>query len=124
MIYLIAAVAVISLITWGVMSYNESLREQGRAEIQAKWDQAVIEQQKKEAAQIDSATKSQEAEREKVRTVYRTITRNVDRVVTRDVYRNVCLDDDGLRIAREALAGPNKPAGKPSDRLPGPDATR
>lgn len=123
-VYAIAALAVVSLITWGVMAYNESLREQGRAEIQAKWDKAVVEQQKKEAAQIDSATKSQEAQREKARTVYRTITRNVDRVVARDVYVHRCFDDDGMQYVNAALAGPNATPGKPDSRLPGPDAAR
>lgn len=34
-----------------------------------------------------------------------TITRTVQKIVTRDVYRNICIDDIGLHLANEALAG-------------------
>ena len=31
--------------------------------------------------------------------------KQVEKVITRDVYRNVCLDDDGLRLINEAISG-------------------
>jgi hypothetical protein len=56
-----------------------------------------------------------EVERGKQRVIYKEITKEVAKVVTRDVYRNVCLDDDGLRLARAAIAGqavgPSQPPG-------------
>jgi hypothetical protein len=43
----------------------------------------------------------------------------VEKVVNRDVYRNVCLDDDGLRLVNTALNGGEKPiAGKPDKPVP------
>lgn len=33
------------------------------------------------------------------------VTKVVKQIVTRNVYRNVCIDDDGLRVANEALKG-------------------
>lgn len=50
--------------------------------------------------------------------IYRTITQQVDRVVERPVYRNVCLDDDGLRLINAAAAGkaPTDP-GKPDTTM-------
>lgn len=46
----------------------------------------------------------------------RVIVKNVEKIVTRDVYRNVCIDDDGLRLINEAISGRN-PA-KPETEMP------
>lgn len=56
-------------------------------------------------AQANEAVASKEDRDEKARIVYRTITEMVDKIVDRPVYRNVCLDDDGLRLANAALGG-------------------
>lgn len=44
------------------------------------------------------------------RIVYRTIEKRIPQIVERPVYRNVCLDDDGLRLINDALAGSIHPA--------------
>jgi hypothetical protein len=56
-------------------------------------------------AQADSAVASLETKNAATRVIYRTITQQVDKIVDRDVYRNVCFDDDGLRLANAALGG-------------------
>lgn len=48
----------------------------------------------------------------------RPIIREVERVVEKPVYRNLCLDDDGMRLLRSAIAGPEVPASEPLRTLP------
>lgn len=48
----------------------------------------------------------------------RPIIREVERVVEKPVYRNVCLDDDGLRLLRSAIAGTEVPASEPLPTVP------
>lgn len=43
--------------------------------------------------------------KERERVVFETIERQVAQVVERPVYRDVCLDDDGVRIVNAAIAG-------------------
>lgn len=62
------------------------------------------DQRKREAAFME-ASNNYEGDNAKAKVIYRTITRDVDKVVDRPVYRNVCLDDDGMRLANLALAG-------------------
>lgn len=55
------------------------------------------------ARKADVAAVSHEEFKERERVVYQTITETVDRIVERPVYRNVCLDDDGLAVLRQAI---------------------
>lgn len=119
-IRLLIGLVVIAAIVFAVHLYNERMREQGRAEIRKEWADAIEAQRAKEAKAIDTAVVKQETEGEKARVIYRTITRKVDRIVDRPIYRNnLCLDDDGLRAARDALRGPSAPAAKLDRSLPG-----
>lgn len=62
-------------------------------------------------AQANAAVTTLESQNAKASIVYRTITQTVDKIVDRPVYRNVCLDDDGLRLVNAALGGvPAAPA--------------
>ena len=88
----------------------------------------IIKQQQLVADQIEAAAKKsnvQAEELEKARAdreiIYRTITKTVDRIVDRPVYRSDCIDDDGLRIANEALTGAPAAAGKPDAAVPKAD---
>lgn len=92
--------------------------ERGTRDMKAKWDGAVALQREREVKQAAGALTNLEKANAKARVVYRTITRDVDRVVTRDVYRNVCLDDDGLRIARHAIRGESAAPGEPDKPVP------
>lgn len=65
-----------------------------------------------------------EESRASVRVVYRTINRAVEKVVERPVYRAECVDDDGLRLANDALAGRAPDPGKPDGAVPGPKPAR
>jgi hypothetical protein len=65
-----------------------------------------------------------EVERGKSKTIYKTITKRVDKIIDRPVYRNVCLDDDGLRLVRAAIAGQAPDSGEPVSPLPKPTPLR
>lgn len=68
------------------------------------------------AAQADAAASGHEATKERMRVEFQTITQTVERIVDRPVYRDVCLDDDGLRVLRAAIAG--AAAREPAPALP------
>jgi hypothetical protein len=81
-----------------------------------------------DAVQAAAVAANQHAEQlEKARAqreiVYRTITKQVDKIVDRPVYRNVCLDDDGLRVINDALRGEAaSDTSQPDAAVPGADA--
>jgi hypothetical protein len=85
-----------------------------------KADQEVIQRELdgKQRAEYNKLSIEYEELKNKRQDDARVITKQVEKVVTRDVYRNICLDDDGLRIINEAISGtsPTKPdAEMPSD---------
>lgn len=55
----------------------------------------------------------------KIQVRYRTVVQEVDRVVEKPVYRNICIDDDGMRLLRAANADEPVPAGEPLPAVPG-----
>ena len=73
------------------------------------------------ARQANAQAEELEQAKAKREIIYRTITKTVDRIVDRPVYRSDCLDDDGLRIANEALTGTPAAASQPDADLPAPD---
>ncbi|WP_374491561.1 hypothetical protein [Brachymonas sp.] len=82
----------------------------GHAALQA----AAASQQQADAAKANQASTNYQQEASHAQQQTRTITQYVDRIVTRPVYRDICLDDDGLRVARAAIAGtaPSDPASR------------
>ena len=72
------------------------------------------------AKSADAAAASHEAEREQLATEFKVITREVERIVEKPVYRNVCLDDDGLRVIGQAIGAARNP-GQPASAVPGAD---
>jgi hypothetical protein len=76
---------------------------------------AAVESQR---AGADAAAARFEAERAKLAGRRQVITREVDRVVDRPIYRDgVCLDDDGVRLVTDAIAGTDG-AGQPTPAVP------
>lgn len=79
--------------------------------------QAVVEQARKNELRSYSGAATFEVERAKIQTKFIKITEEVERVVQKPVYRNVCLDDDGLRLISDAID--NKPTTtKPESSVP------
>lgn len=82
----------------------------GHAALQA----AAASQQKADANKARQASTMYQQESSHAQQQTRIVTQYVDRIVTRPVYSSRCLDDDGLRIARHAIAGtaPSEPASR------------
>lgn len=84
---------------------------------------AQVQQAQQQAVQVDVAASSNEATKERIRVQFQTIYRDVDRVVEKPVYRDVCLDDDGMRVLRSAIGGAD-PASEPAPAVPGSGPAR
>ena len=108
-LYAVAGIAIIA----AVWAFHNHGVKQGRAEIQTKWDKANKDQRDAEAKKSAKASTKLEKSNVKARIVTRTVTEYVDRVVERPIYRNVCLDADGLCIARAAIRGESADTCKP-----------
>lgn len=70
------------------------------------------------ADRADQAADRHEKSKAAIEVRYQTIEKEVQRVVEKPVYRNICLDDDGLRLVRDALAGPASAASQPAGSVP------
>lgn len=68
----------------------------------------------------DTAAERHEKAKVEIEVRYETITKEVQHVVEKPVYRNVCLDDDGLRVLGAALAGPAGVASQPARAVSAP----
>lgn len=118
MIYTHLAAALLSLVlgfsaAWKVQGWRWAAAEKARIEADA---EAL-------AARSRSADKAAEAhEKDKAadRVEFRTIIQEVERVVEKPIYRDrECLDADGLRVIRAAIAGrPAPAASEPARALP------
>lgn len=95
---------------------QQALREQQQREDEAKAYARRLDRQ-------DGAAQGHERDKERMRVQFVTITEEVERVVEKPIYRDVCLDDDGLRILRRAIDG-SEAASEPAPALPGPDSAR
>lgn len=76
-----------------------------------RWDasekQRIEQEAKERQKQLDRANKSSgafEAKRTANEVKYRTVTITLKEIVDRPVYRNICLDDDGLRIFNDQIS--------------------
>lgn len=119
-LYGVAALAIVGAL-WGVY---HGIEKRGYERGMAECREAAAAQREQELKAGAAASTKLESENAKARTVYRTITRTVDKIVDRPIYRDRCLDDDGLRIARDALRGPRADTSQPDGAVPGPDAAR
>ena len=83
----------------------------GSNSVMNEWQTASREQRAREEKRATKAAEKKEQGDAKAKVVYRTIYRDVEKVVERPSYSSVCLDDDGLRLSRDAIGGksPDKP---------------
>lgn len=67
----------------------------------------------------NTAAAKHEADKERIRIEYVPITKTVEKIVEKPFYRDACLDNDGLRVLRDAISGSVGPS-KPDAELPRP----
>ena len=86
----------------------------------------VAESVRRAAAQFDArrldinkAAEKHEIFKTVTETRWREVQREVERVVEKPVYRNVCLDDDGLRILSDGIKA-RYPGSEPKSTVPAP----
>jgi len=89
----------------------------GADSVRLEWQEASQAQREAEQKQAQKAAEKKETGDQKARVVYRKITQEVERVVEKPVYRHVCLDDDGLRHARDAIRGAVSDPAKPDQSV-------
>ena len=76
------------------------------------------------ADRADQAAERHEKGKAAIEVRYETITKEVQHVVEKPVYRNVCLDDDGLRVIGDALAAASAgAASQPARSVSAPGGT-
>ena len=110
--YVYVAVALIAAVlsgagTWRVQDWRYAAKEVARME-------AAQEARRMAEKQGDGAAVGHEGDKVRIRKVFVPINQEVERVVEKSVYRDICFDDDGLRlIASAILATPatSQPAG-------------
>ena len=101
LLYAGAAIAVM-----GALAYAyHTVKESGRDEIRLEWKAANEKARREELAKGQAAAENKEKKDAAARVIYRTIEKKVDRVVDRVEYRNVCIESDGLQLARSAILG-------------------
>lgn len=101
-----------------------------------KWRSGIVAQRDLKATQdnarvqilradrADQAAERHEVAKAKIEVRYETITKEVQHVVEKPVYRNICLDDDGLRVIRDALAAASAgAASEPARAVSSPQPT-
>lgn len=109
----ILGAAIAATVAWGVQDWRYGAIERHRIEAQHE-----LERNNQKAA--DAASGGYEDDRAKTNWRQRAIRVEVDRIVERPVYRNVCLDDDGLRLLHGAIKRFDDP-GESQGGLPGSD---
>lgn len=80
-------------------------------------NKAVAENIRRDKASYDAGAEHEDFKaKEEIRYVERW--RTATKIIERPVYRNVCIDDDGVRLINDAIAG-RLPAGEPLSTVPG-----
>lgn len=102
LLYGLVALALLGAFSGIAYKIHDAGYQQARAEC----EQAARAQRELEEKQATKAAVRKEKGDAKARIVFRTIREEVERVVEKPVYVDrPCLDDAGLRLARDAIAG-------------------
>ena len=110
---LIAAAVLAFAGTWTIQDWRYGAMEAERL-------QRVAEHARRNERAADQGSAGHEADRARIRTEFITVTKEAERVVEKPVYRNVCLDDDGLRLLARIIDG-QPSTGESAPTVPGPD---
>ena len=112
--------AVLALAILGTLAgIGYKIREGGKESVRLEWAESNRIARAAEEKKAQAAATKTEAVRVEIRYRTKTITKEVDKIVNRPVYQNICLDSDGLRLARCAIRGQSADTCKPDKPLPG-----
>ena len=81
---------------WKIQDWRFDSKEKERLE-------QVQEAKQMREKQISAASVEYEKKKEVTRVKYVTITQEVEKIVDRPVYKNICLDDDGIKLINEGI---------------------
>ena len=116
MIYTHAAVAIAAAITAGAAAWQvQNWRFDSILHAQ-QVNQRATERLRRQNS--NTAAAAHEADKVVIETQYRDVIKEVERVVEKPVYRDVCLDDDGLRVIGDAIGRAYGDPGKSGDTVP------
>jgi hypothetical protein len=119
-LYLRAGIVALVVILF-VLTYAKG-RTDGTYRCDQRINALLMESNEREKGyQIVAHTQSELLEKARAKTEirYRTILKKVEHEVEKPSYRVVCLTDDGVRLANDALRGTAITAGEPADAVPG-----
>ena len=112
--------AVLALAILGTLAgIGYKIREGGKESVRLEWAESNRIARAEEEKKAQAAATKTEAVRVEIRYRTKTITKEVDKIVNRPVYQNICLDSDGLRLARCAIRGQSADTCKPDKPMPG-----
>ena len=99
--YIYVAIALIAAVlsgasTWRVQDWRYAAKDKERLEATAR-DRMRAEKS------IDVAAVGHEGDKVRIRKVFVPINQEVERVIEKPVYRDICFDDDGLRLIASAV---------------------
>lgn len=81
---------------WKIQDWRFDSKEKERLE-------QVQEAKRMREKQVVTASANYEKKKEATRIKYVTITETVEKIVDRPVYKNICLDDDGIKLINEGI---------------------
>jgi len=99
--YVYIAIAIIAAAlsgagTWRVQDWRYGAKEKDRLE-------AVARDRMRAEKTNDTAAVGHEGDKVRIRKVFVPINQEVERVVEKPIYRDICFDDDGLRLIATAI---------------------
>jgi hypothetical protein len=117
---ILIAVAVWLATTAGAFFYGEHVESLSCAAANAKADGAVDDQKDKDALKQNAPSVALEQGNAQAEKQYRAISKKIDALLLRPSYSIICLDDDGLRAANDALTGKTTAAGQSNSAVQQP----
>jgi len=81
---------------WKIQDWRFGSKEKERLE-------QVQEAKRMREKQVVTASENYEKKKEVTRVKYVTITQEVEKIVDRPVYKNICIDEDGIKLINEGI---------------------
>lgn len=110
--YVYAAILIAGLLSGFASGWKVQAWRHDSAALAAQEQARETEKMRRQA--VTNAARAYEVDKVRIRTEFVPITQEVERVIEKPVYRNVCLDDDGMRVLFGAISRANGVAGKPA----------